>query len=147
MDRYLTGVHKTAILADWRIKVLDWEAYGRPGKGGEGYPDADIIEHVARINGLTGICVLQSCAGHQLSEDYVASGNLWLTMDKLAWLMFEEKAPLLASQQCIERLSVIYQRSGQQVLNIEFKGMADGVEMFNHSVVVITDFLLSISAS
>lgn len=137
MTRYLTEAEKARELAAW------CETLGNP-IGGPGSPDTEIIPWCQKINALEGICTVQSCAGHAASErdDYESCGHFWIRLDEDRASLFHRRAFELAEHSVIERVSLIYQSWGQEVVEIYFRGRATG--QLKDSMGVILAFLGSL---
>ena len=136
--RYLDETEKVAELAYWERLIAE-----RGSKDGPGNPDPEIIPWCEKINSIPGICTLQSCAGHVYGKRGVrVSGHFWLWLSSEKAANFKQRAFELARNAAIERISTIYQRSGQEVVSIEFCGIPDG--QLEDSGRAITTFLASL---
>lgn len=137
-DRYLSMTGKAGELSCWR-GLLD----ERGSAGGPGDPDPEMILWCDRINAIEGVCTLQSCAGHQNQKSGVRSaGHLWLWFSAEKTRNFQKRAFELAQNSTIERISTIYQPWGQEVVQIEFRGIPDG--QLEDSGQIILAFLASL---
>ncbi len=120
--RYLDESRKAEELAYWLRLVAEPISEEGPGN-----PDPEIIPWCEKINSIPGICTLQSCAGHVYGKRSVrVSGHFWLWLSSEKAANFKQRAFELARVATIERISTIYQRSGQEVVSIEFRGIPDG---------------------
>jgi hypothetical protein len=119
-SRYLTTAEKTAELDGWR-RTRDAFA----GIVGPGVPDPEMIPWCEKINALPGVCTLQSCSGHPDGE-IPRLGHLWLRLDDRRAASFHARAFELAAKTGIERISLIYQPWGHEVIQLEFAGSPDG---------------------
>ena len=136
MSRYLTATEKSHELEAWsRIQA---ECVGLSGPG---MPDPEIMPWCEKINALDGICTLQSCAGHRGGERGLG-GHLWLRLDRAKARIFQNRAFELTRHSGIERISLIYQPWGQEVVQIEFQGAPTG--QLDASIRAILGFLESL---
>jgi hypothetical protein len=116
--------------------------------GGHGYPDPEIYPWVDRLNMLSRLCTLQSCAGHRCTtalhcewcdnqprgtangvtiEDlgHVRNGQLWLWPDEALARWFYEHAPLLVTSG-IEKVGTLWHVEGREIIDIQFLGAGHG---------------------
>lgn len=136
MGRYLTPAAKTAEIRQWNTI-----RNAAVGIAGAGTPDAEIAPWCDRLNALPGVCTLQSCAGHENGERG-RSGHLWLWLDEARARALHKRAFELARRSEIERLSVIYQPWGQEILEVVLQGSPDG--QLEHSIEIVLLFLESL---
>ena len=133
LTRYLTPNEKARELVSFsQIRETSPES-------GPGIPDPEILPWCDRINAIEGICTLQSCAGHERNR---SSGHLWVRLDEHKALRVQGNAFELAQCSTINRVSLIYQPWGQEVLQIEFRGTPDG--QLENSMRAILSFLESL---
>lgn len=154
MSRYMEPAGKARELLDWSAAKADRDAAPPQGfTGGIGYPDPEIYAHVDRINGLSRVCTVQSCAGHvctkrlhcdwcghdraqsgfwpgdggQFSEPatHVWNGQLWLWLELRMAVWFYQHAQQLADLPCVEKLSIVFV-DGCEYVDIQFKGAGHG---------------------
>ena len=137
--RWLSTSEKKKELADWEChKAASPRPAGDPG--GHGYPDPEMILWCDRLNAIPGICTLQSCSGHGPDEQgYRSSGHLWLRMSEPLAHTFHRRAFELSEHPAMERVSLIYQSWGHEVVELVFRGVADG--MLDESMSVIARWL------
>lgn len=157
-DRYMTPLGKSQELEAWFKAKSDRMAHPPLGfTGGHGYPDPEIYAHVERLNRLSRLCTLQSCAGHRCTRelmcescadsatfaaggawDHIWAGQLWLWPDeKLAW-WFLHNVQRLAVEPCIEKVSVLWHVEGREIIDLQFKGAGTG--SLDASMAVICNF-------
>jgi hypothetical protein len=136
-DRYLTPAEKERALREW----ADYQAE-TAGVVGPGVQDPEIVAWCDKINALDGVCTLQSCAGHHPGEGERWMGVLWLWFDERVALAFWRRAFELAERSGIERVSTIYQPWGQEIVQIEFRGVPDG--QLETSMAKLVEFLSSL---
>lgn len=68
--RYMTPHGKSEELASWFKAKADRIANPPEGfVGGHGYPDPEIYAWCEKLNGLSRVCTLQSCAGHKCTPE------------------------------------------------------------------------------
>lgn len=141
--RYLVDTEKAVVLASWNetLESSTWCATNDPG--GYGYPDADMVPLVARINAMPGICTLQSCAGHRNAPDHFYSGRLWLRFSAAVSRAFERRAFVLASTSGIEMVRKIYFPPEYEVIDITFVGNEQG--KLAENIEKIIDFLAGLA--
>ena len=133
-NRYLSAPEKAETLEEWRILLES------PPISGPGAPDLEIVPWCEKINALVGVCTIQSCAGHGPDKrGYRSSGHLWLRFDEQLTHRLNGRAFGLARLSAIERISIIYQPWGKEVVEIEFKGNPYG--MLDESLGAILSFL------
>ena len=123
MDRHLTDSEKVRIIRDWEKKLSKSDYSSR---GDTGLPDRDIIHWCQAINRLSGVCTLQSCAGHSDPNGYVSAGHLWLRFSTDVSDRFHRSAMDLASQPGMERVSVLFSGWGQEIAELIFQGNERG---------------------
>lgn len=120
MSKYLNDSEKVRILNGWHkaLRELVWDM---DGPGGLGNPDADIVPWCQRLNGINGLCTIQSCAGHH-DHTSLTLGHLWLRLSLELSKRFDKYASKLAASPLIERLAKIYMADGHEVVSIYFRG-------------------------
>jgi len=118
--RYLSVGEKRRILAQWSAE--QHHAVGRDGRGGEGWPDRDVLPLCEALNSFPGVCTVQSCAGHGRPGWVDYPGCLWLRLDRRTSAAFERRASVLAGMREIDRVSKIYNEDGKELVAIEFAG-------------------------
>lgn len=145
--RYLTPDTKDRELASWMeargIFLTQFPVESRAGLGGRGYPDPEMFEWCDLLNAtFPGVCTLQSCCGHALPEygSVHAPGSFWLWLSQPMSRMFNRFAFDLARQPCMERVTRIYHDVGQEIADLQFKGLERGVAQFHESINVIVAF-------
>ena len=121
MSRFLTKDEKELTLAQWEETLHTEKGRGTTNNGATGLPDALIIPWCEKVNELTGICTVQSCAGHQ-HTDITYSGHLWLRLDADNSFRFDVHAFSLSAHEYIENVSRLYSRHGQEITGIQFWG-------------------------
>lgn len=121
-------------------ELSDWEEIrsALSEVAGPGVPDPEMIPWCEKLNALPGVCTLQSCAGHRDGERGT-SGHLWLWLAEDEARRFRERAFELARNSLMERVSVIYQPWGQEVVELEFRGSPDN--QLEASMTAILGFL------
>ncbi len=118
-DRYLVNGQK-------QIELLEFER-GRDLSP----PDQEIEPYLLELNRLPGLCTLQSCSGH-VEEDardgteYISCGNLWLWLSKAMTKRFYGTAFKLVQRPEIEKLSILFQGYGREIVSITFQGAGHG---------------------
>ena len=138
--------------ADKHHELLLWEETkdGPRGAGGAGFPDDRIIPLCTRINKLSGICTLQSCAGHPRTEErqWSAPGNLWLWFGERTFDAFVHHASKLAEDPLMEGVDLLYGRyrpdDRRVVASLIFHADDKEPSMLEHSGDVILDFLVNL---
>ncbi len=135
MNRHLTPAEKTRELARWA------EICSTSPSSGPGTPDPEIVPWCERINELDGICTLQSCAGH-LDGEHGHEGHIWLWLDRDRLNELQDRGIELADRNGIERVSVIYQPWGQEIVEVCFKGVP--ADRLDSSMGVVLGFLESL---
>jgi len=106
-------------------------------------PDPEIELYLWKLNRICGLCTLQSCSGHRKTDardgsEYFTCGNLWLWLSEAMMEEFYKGAFELARNPCIERLRILFQAHGQEIVDIEFKGKESGALV--ESMRAIIDF-------
>ncbi len=134
MPRYLTEGEKALELEAWSYTLA-------AGLAGVGAPDPEITPWCGKINALPGVCTLQSCAGHEAGERGQL-GHLWLRLNEEKAIAFNERAFELAQRKCMDRVSLIYQPWGAEVVQIEFRGLPHG--QLESSMIELLTFLQSL---
>ena len=131
------SIEKAGILESWdeRKKTL-MRQHG--AKGGYGYVDPEIVPLCDALNKLTGVCTLQSCAGHSATESDgpIYPGQLWLRLNQRMAQRFEEHAHRLAAAPAIDRVGKIYWENGKETVTIDFKGDETGLLAESSSTVL-----------
>ena len=135
MNRYLTEPAKKKELAAWEETLTNLPAIGEEDAGGQGFPDRAIVSWCDQLNSLSGVCSLQSCAGHP------SPGHLWLWLSERVSCEFEKRVFELACLPRIDRVERIYQPWGQEVTSIAFCGSVDG------ALALILSFLRELAPS
>lgn len=162
MTRYMTPQGKSDELQSWFKAKADRIANPPVGfTGGIGWPDPEIYEHVERLNRLSRLCTLQSCAGHRCTTElhcdycdnqstgtakgvsiedlgHVWNGQLWLWPDEKLGSWFVQHAPELASMPGIEKVSVLWHVEGREIVDIQFRGAGHGV--LDESMAIVCAF-------
>lgn len=132
------------------LQLWEEKKAGPRGPGGAGFPDDRIIPLCDRINRLSGICTLQSCAGHSRSEEqrWSAPGNLWLWFDKWIFNTFVHHGSKLAEDPAMERIDLLYGRylphDRRVVASITFLGDDKDPGSLERSSNVILEFLVGL---
>ena len=139
--RFLTPDSKRDILAQWEREKQAW----RVGEiKGPGEPDTDIVPCCDAINALSGICTLQSCAGHRKGR-YQTNGHLWLWMDEVAHARFTANAFLLLNNQdYIDSVDTRFLHDGKEIAFVAFFGNERG--KLDASMTFIYGFLCGIAS-
>lgn len=117
---------------------------GPRGPAGHGFPDDLIIPLCDKINALSYVCTLQSCAGHDGSkEKWEYPGELWLWFDQASFHEFLRRAAQLAECPGIEQVSVLYGRYNDRraVVSVMFHGMNKGQNALEKSAKTIMKFV------
>lgn len=138
--RWLTPAEKAETLRAWETTKRESPVVDR---GGAGYPDPTIVPWCDRINGLPGVCTLQSCAGHLKDGGILHSGHLWLKLSEQVSAEFRQAAFELAGSPGIERVEMIFQPSGEEVASVTFQG--DEHDLLQSSMGTIMSFLEEVS--
>lgn len=139
-QRYMEPFNKVRELASWTQAKRERETSPPSGfVGGHGYPDPEIYDWVDKLNALSRVCTLQSCAGHKCTPTLMCSscmrnefdaawpthtwnGQLWLWLDKPLSHWFHHNALTLAASPLIEKLTVLYHVEGREIVDIVFRG-------------------------
>lgn len=143
-SRYLTPEGKLKTIEAWRALRARVPPHG--DQGGKGYPDPDIVPWTDRLNAMTGVCTLQSCAGHAAPDGRsdMAAGHLWLWLSEPMSRQFDAHAfELAARTDCIEEVSRRYGAWGQEITIITFAGNERG--SLAPSMRVILDFFAALA--
>ena len=116
-----------------------------PGnQGGRGFIDPEIVPLCHWINQQAGMCTLQSCAGHPLSERMgQTNGHLWIWVDPLVSMWFYKRAFELVCEPHIELAQTCYSKSGQEYVKIIFHGNNYGKHILDRSIASIKGFFES----
>jgi hypothetical protein len=130
-ERFLTEAEKARTLAQFRSV----RATAKFGEGADGWLDQDVLTLCDRLNALSGVCTVQSCSGHPMTERGAPplSGQVWLRLSEwLATLLFDSDiVQALAAQTCIYKVARVYLPHGPEVLWIVFQ--ADTADTFLHA--------------
>lgn len=134
----LTKVSKERELARWEALKA-----GPRGKGGMGFPDDRIIPLCDEINTLTGVCTLQSCAGHPRStkQKWSAPGQLWLWLDRRMFRAFIRQAPAFAKRAGIEEVRLLFGRYNDDRIVVDLLFHGDDKRRLKKSSTAILLFL------
>ncbi len=128
LPRHLTREAKRRELERWaRLRTEHIDAPGVPDPSQPGHADPDVYPLCDRLNALTGVCTIQSCAGHALDDGWLRTGHLWLWLDAATAEKFDRQAWALATAPSIERVARLYLPSGQEISCIEFAGNERGL--------------------
>jgi len=149
-SRYMNPSAKSAELESWFKAKADRITNPPQGfVGGHGYPDPEIYAWCDRLNALSRVCTLQSCAGHRCTTElhcgwcdeqstgtangvsiedlgHVMNGQLWLWLDEKLSRYVYENATQLAALPCIEKVSVLWHVEGREIVDIVFRGAGTG---------------------
>ena len=139
MGRHLTASEKARELALWKQTRADLLEVVGPG-----VPDPGMVPWCEKINAISGVCTVQSCAGHENGERG-PGGHLWLRLDEQRARAFYGCAFGLAKQKGIERVCLIYQRYGHEIVEVQFQG--DPAGRLDASLGMILHFLESLNGS
>jgi len=151
VSRFLTPEEKRDHLDTWRRLRADFEHQRRDLEGeflgGRGYPDLAVYELTDRLNAIDGVCTVQSCAGHRQlapsddAEERVWNGQVWLRLSEVMMEWFLRSVYTLSSTSEIERVQLIFDRWGGDVVDIVFQGMNKGpVQLARSSDLVVWFF-------
>jgi len=152
VSRFLTPEEKRDHLDTWRRLRADFEHQRRDLEGeflgGRGYPDLAVYELTDRLNAIDGVCTVQSCAGHRQlapsddAEERVWNGQVWLRLSEVMMEWFLRSVyTLTTSTPEIERVQLIFDRWGGDVVDIVFQGMNKGpVQLARSSDLVVWFF-------
>lgn len=121
--RFLSGTEKLATLESWFQRLTEMAWCPRDSVGGHGEPDADIVSWCLRLNRLSGVCTVQSCAGHR-KDRFLSGGHLWLRLDERMSAAFDTRAHELAEH--VESVARRYMPDGQLVVEVTFQGNERG---------------------
>jgi hypothetical protein len=144
--RYMTQAAKVEELLAWEAaKRARAENPPTTFTGGLGYPDPEMFAWCDRLNALSRLCTLQSCAGHRCTpalqcsyceseaartgfdpDAHVWNGQLWLWPDEKLGRWFQHAAPELAALPGIEKVSVFWHVEGREIIDIQFEGAGHG---------------------
>ena len=138
------GVDRRFLLADDKKRIVgDWENIKGKDVLGRGGPDREVVPWCDKINGLPGLCTLQSCAGHK-DGDTLVSGHLWLLMSQSMADRFDRAAfLLLRNEDLIEQISWLYLHEGKKIASIIFAG--NERESLEMSISLIYGFLCGVA--
>ena len=149
MSRYLTPMEKADILRKWKQQRETARPDGDPG--GHGCPDPEVFRLCKTLNGIDGLCTIQSCCGHKTqaadgSGEHLYPGCLWLRLDERMTRRFKERVMELGSSSPpIESVNTFYMLgTGHEVVEILFHGMERG--RYHDSARVIREFFASCAA-
>ncbi len=123
--RYLTDAEKRIELLEFRQRCTpDWD-------GLASLPDPAMVPYLLELNRIPGLCTLQSCSGHVAVDprdgsEYITGGHLWLWSSRAMMKKFYSAALGLAQHPEIERLRILFQAHGREIVDIEFQGAAHG---------------------
>lgn len=102
-------------------------------EGGRGYADPEIYNLCDRLNALSGVCTLQSCAGHKMEEagGYQLPGHLWLWLGFSMSRLFQNRVYELAEHYpLIEEIKVLHRNlpgeGPREIVDIVFQGQERG---------------------
>lgn len=121
---FLTRREKLRELEQW-FAILGTRRWQRDvrGRSGRGQPDADMVPWCLRLNGIPGICTLQSCAGHRFTRDRCDPGNLWLRLDRSLYAaVFPHRLAKLVAVAGVERVQMLRAMDGRRIVAIQFAG-------------------------
>lgn len=135
--RHLTVSAKREILAEWnRVRSQSMR--------GVGSPDPAILPWCDLINELSGVCTLQSCAGH-VHDGIYETAHLWLWLSPDLDSEFQRCVyELVARERYIDRVMKLYMADGKEIVSIYFYGAER--DCLEPSMSVIYNFLAGISA-
>lgn len=123
MSRYLTLEEKVTILYWWELAKLR-KLPERQDIGGRGYPDPEIFSLCDRLNEISGVCTLQSCAGHDAehSDGGIYPANLWIKLSDSMAEMFEIKVSRFQRYMhpWVARVGKHWQPDGEEIVEITF---------------------------
>ena len=120
--KYLSYAEKESILAEWATRRSDLSAK----MDAPGMPDLEVLPLVDYLNSLPGICTVQSCSGHHLtehmSEGGIKPGLLWIRLDIHAARESNLHIDELLQHREIEAISLLFKRWSGPVVEILFHG-------------------------
>jgi hypothetical protein len=148
----MTFEEKEKELAQWEFEKKKYAADPPLGfHGGHGYPDPEIYAFVDRLNALSRIATLQSCAGHRCTPEsmcdfcavermnaeredgskrdvgeHVWNGQLWLWPDEKLAAYVYRNASALAQQRGVEKCGLIWHVEGREIIDVQFRGAGHG---------------------
>lgn len=125
-SRYLTDDEKARHLAYWQDRRAEHFERDEPGA-----PDPDIYPLVDFLNSLSGVCTVQSCAGHVRKSaidgaDYLEPAHLWIRASAAVLRVFQANVRTLMEYDGIERCAVLYHRELGDLIDLEFHGNERG---------------------
>lgn len=130
-NRYLSKAEKRKVIASWE------KTCNQPYLDSVGSPDPDVFKLVDFLNGIDGVCALQSCSGH-IRNGIIDNACLWIKLNRRMAHKFYSAAPKLAQHELIESVSFRFGTGEGEIIEIYFKGNASG--LFSQSEVVIMEF-------
>lgn len=85
-------------------------------KGGEGWIDPEVLPLVDALNGMEGVCTVQSCCGHRGTAEgadgapyeWVHPGQLWLRLSEPVALAFDVNVGVLLAAESVEHVQKLY---------------------------------------
>jgi hypothetical protein len=108
-----------------RFDMLKLRAEGAtPEVGALGGPEPVMFPYIDTINGIDGVCVIQSCAGHpsvEESDQPPLAGQLWLRMDEFTSRVFDHRAFALANDGRFYKVARLYRATGMEVVWVVFQ--------------------------
>ncbi len=133
MIQHLTPEAKVQVLAEWQA-AKD----GPRGAGGSGFPDDAIIPLCDQLNGLDGICTLQSCSGHPRTrtQRWASPGQLHVWLDEWCFVRFLLVADDIARMPLIDDVCVLFGRwdDARAVVSIFFLGADKGAHVLARAI-------------
>lgn len=144
MIRYMNAIDKASEMRGWQVAMQTPLPAGQ-FTGGHGYPDPEMFKWCDRLNALSRLCTLQSCAGHRCTrelhcdgckwdgtgewqpENHVWNGQLWLWPDeKLARWCYDHLPSLALLKPHIEKVGLLWHVECREIIDIQFQGAGHG---------------------
>lgn len=124
MSRYLEPKEKEAAMTEWAALVHRGR-FTQPGEGGWVCPDEEMVPMVSAFNAIGGVCVIQSCAGHQHPDtDYFYDGQVWLRLSREMSALFDRSVEILVGSLQVKKVDKLYRNFDgfQEIINVQFAG-------------------------
>jgi len=140
----MNAIDKAAEMRSW--EVTKQQPLPDTFTGGHGYPDPEMFPWCDRLNALSRLCTLQSCAGHRCTpelqcshceaehlrlgaepEAHVWNGQLWLWPDeKLARWCYDHLSSLALLKPRIDKVGLLWYVDNKEIIDIQFQGAGHG---------------------
>ena len=142
--RFMNEIDKAAEMRGWAMAKQTPIPTGFVG--GRGYPDPEMFAWCDRLNALSRLCTLQSCAGHKCTPElhcepcsdwatfsaggggeHIWNGQLWLWPDeKLARWCYDHLPSLALLKPRIDKVGLLWHVECREIIDIQFQGAGHG---------------------